>query len=186
MQISWFLPKVLCLASTEDSWLMAAKWWLSSSSTHFAFPNQPSPFIHSCSDLLLVGAYKLLLSFSGLKSIAVLNYFGASTVPELARGSPSKLAPVTGPHHFRKCFFTVWYNKMFRAHRCLPGVSPFPEKPRILAQWEMVLEMMAWAPDVLPSPGCLCLLALPADGSDYTHIWAHLHMHTHTHTSTRT
>lgn len=45
MQISWFLQKILSLVFTEDSCLMAAKWWLSNSSTHCTFVNQLSPFI---------------------------------------------------------------------------------------------------------------------------------------------
>lgn len=170
---------------------MAAKWWLSNSSTHSIFPNQPSSFI-PLSIYYWHGLTKLLLFFSGLKSTAVLNYLGAQTIPELAQGSPSKLAPVTCPHHFHKRFFTVCCNKMFQAHHCLPGVSPFPEKPWILSQWEMVLEMMGRAPDVLTAPGCLCLLALSADRSQticmfehtYTHACSHENTNRHTHIRT--
>lgn len=164
---------------------MAAKWWLSNSSTHSIFPNQPSSFI-PLSIYYWHGLTKLLSFFSGLKSTAVLNYLGAQTIPELAQGSPSKLAPVTCPHHFHKRFFTVCCNKMFQAHHCLPGVSPFPEKPWILSQWEMVLEMMGRAPDVLTAPGCLCLLALSADRSQTICMFEHTYTRTHTHAATRT
>lgn len=111
MPISWFLQKILSLASTEDSCLRAAKWWLSNTGTHCTFMNQPSPSIPYLKSIGM--DLKLLLFFSGLKPMTILNYFVTETVLEVARGSPGRMSTVTCPHHRHRHLFTFRQNKMF-------------------------------------------------------------------------
>lgn len=121
--------------------------------------------------------------------MTILHYFVTQTVPEVARGSTSKMAPVTRPYHFHWHLFTFWYNKMFQAQLCLPGpdlgVSPFPEESWLLSVGNGVRDDELRTRRVYGSWASLPAGPFSRQIRNYMHVWAHLNMHTHTHTHPR-